>query len=198
MFSRDISLILVLAVLAALLGGIVQYWHHAPAAPSAESSLVGQPLPDLTLPDPDGQPHALKNYRGQRLLVNFWASWCGPCLEEMPALNRAQKKLGDHAAIVLGIAMDEPDRVRAFLVAHPVSYQILIGQLEPPSTSLQFGDEREILPFTVLFDADGRMIATHAGALSDAQLEQWLTPSAKSSQPSAAHAPAQAIPALLR
>jgi thiol-disulfide isomerase/thioredoxin len=198
MFSRDISLILVLAVLAALLGGIVQHWRQAPAMAAAESSLVGQPLPDLTLPDPHGQPHALKNYRGQRLLVNFWASWCGPCLEEMPALSRAQKKFGDHGAIVLGIAMDEPDRVRAFLLAHPVSYQILMGQFEAPSTSMQFGDEREILPFSALFDANGRMIATHAGALSDAQLEQWLAPPAKSPLPGAAHEPAHAIPALLR
>jgi thiol-disulfide isomerase/thioredoxin len=198
MFSRDISLILVLAVLAALLGGIAQHWHRAPQAPSGESSWVGQPLPDLTLPDPDGQSHALKDYRGQRLLVNFWASWCGPCLQEMPALNRAQRKFGDHGAIVLGIAMDNPDRVRAFLAAHPVNYQILIGQLGPQSTSLQFGDRREILPFSVLFDADARIIATHAGALSDAQLEQWLTPPVKPPQPSAAHAPTHAIPALLR
>jgi peroxiredoxin len=198
MLSRDIRLILVLAVLAALLGGIAQHWHRAPQAPSGESSLVGQALPDLTLPDVDRQPHALKDYRGQRLLVNFWASWCGPCLEEMPALSRAQQKFGDHGAIVLGIAMDEPDHVRAFLAAHPVSYQILIGQLGPPSTSLQFGDEREILPFSVLFDADGRIIATHAGALSDAQLEQWLSGPARPSQTRAAQAPTQAIPALLR
>ena len=198
MLSRDIRLILVLAVLAALLGGIAQHWHRAPQEPSGESSLVGKPLPDLTLLDLDGQPHALKDYRGQRLLVNFWASWCGPCLEEMPALNRAQQKFGDHGVIVLGIAMDEPDHVRAFLAAHPVSYQILIGQLGPPSTSLQFGDKREILPFSVLFDADGRIVATHAGALSDAQLERWLSGPAKLSQTRVGHAPTHAIPALLR
>ena len=180
MFSRDIRLILALAVLAAILGGIAQHWHQMPPAQSGDSSLVGHPLPALILPDLEGQPHAFSDYRGRRLLLNFWASWCGPCLDEMPALDQAQKKFGEHDAIVLGIAMDEPDRVRAFLAAHPVSYPILLGQLEAPSTSRQLGDEREILPFSVLADANGRIIATHAGVLSHAQLEQWLSPTTKS------------------
>lgn len=180
MFSRDIRLILALAVLAAILGGVAQHFRHAPAVESAETSLIGETLPDLSLLDLEGQHHALSEYRGRRLLLNFWASWCGPCLEEMPALNQAQKKFGDHGAIVLGIAMDEPDRVRAFLAAHPVSYPILLGRLAAPSTSLQLGDDREILPYSVLVGADGRIIATHAGVLSQPQLEQWLSPVARS------------------
>ena len=176
MFSRDIRLILALAVLAAILGGIAQHWQQAPAVESNESALVGQPLPAVTLLDLKGQRHALSDYRGRRVLLNFWASWCGPCLEEMPALNRAQKKFGDQGTIVLGIAMDEPDRVRAFLANHPVSYPILLGQMDAPSTSLQLGDQREILPFNVLIDANGRIIATHSGVLPDSQLEQWLAP----------------------
>ncbi len=176
MFDRSTSAILVLALLAAIVGGIIQHRHRAPPAESTESTLVDKPLPDLTLPDLEGRVHALSDYRGRRVLINFWASWCGPCLEEMPALNQAQKKFGEHGAIVLGIAMDEPDRVRAFLAAHPVSYPILLGQMDPPSTSKQLGDEHEILPFSVLVDADGRIITTHAGALSELELEQWLAP----------------------
>ena len=180
MFSRDIRLILVVAVLAAILGGIAQHGYQAPPTESGVPSLLGQPLPALILPDLKGHPHALSDYRGRRLLLNFWASWCGPCLDEMSALNQAQKNFGDHGAIVLGIAMDMPGRVHAFLATHPVSYPILLGQLKAPSTSLQLGDEREILPFSVLVDADGRIIATHAGALSYAQIEQWLSPTTKS------------------
>ncbi|TAL89550.1 MAG: TlpA family protein disulfide reductase [Rhodanobacter sp.] len=176
MFSRSTNVILLLAVLAAVLGGIVQHRRQAPPEESAESTLVGKPLPALILPDLEGRAHALSDYRGRRLLINFWASWCGPCLKEMPALNQAQEKFGGQGAIVLGIAMDEPTRVRAFLRAHPVSYPILLGRIEPPSTSLQLGDKREILPFSVLVDAAGRIIATHAGVLSRPQLEQWLAP----------------------
>ncbi|MEO8779880.1 MAG: TlpA disulfide reductase family protein [Rhodanobacter sp.] len=166
-------------MLVAILGGIAQHWAPAPAAESGESYLVGQPLPTLILPDLEGHPHALSDYHGRRLLLNFWASWCGPCLEEMPALNQAQTNFGDHGAIVLGIAMDNPDRVRAFLANHPVSYPILLGQLKAPSTSLQLGDKHEILPFSVLVGENGRIVATHAGAMSHAQLEQWLSPATR-------------------
>ena len=174
--GRSTSLILTLAVLAAIFGGIIQHHRQSPAAELADTTIIGRPLPALVLPDLQGHPHALTGYQGRRLLLNFWASWCGPCLEEMPALGQAQQKFGDHGAIVLGIAMDEPERVRAFLTAHPVSYPILLGRLEAPSTSLQLGDRREILPFSVLVGADGRILATHAGALSPAQLDDWLAP----------------------
>jgi Thiol-disulfide isomerase and thioredoxins len=174
MLNRSNWLILGLAVLAAAIGGYVEHRGQPPAA--ADSALIGQPLPALALSDLDGKLHQLSDNRGRRVLLNFWASWCGPCLEEMPALNQAQEKFGDHAPIVLGIAMDEPARVRAFLAAHPVNYPILLGQMAPPSTSLQLGDYREVLPYSVLIDADGRILATHAGALSAAQLKQWLSP----------------------
>jgi peroxiredoxin len=181
MLDRTSGLILSLAVLAAVLGGgLAQYRrHHPPAAATpapAGSAMIGQPLPALALADLDGRMHALGDYRGRRLLLNFWASWCAPCLQEMPALDEAQRKFADHGVTVLGIAMDQPDHVRAFLARQPVSYPILLGSLDPPSTSLQLGDEAEILPYSVLIGADGRIIATHAGVLSAARLERWLAP----------------------
>lgn len=174
MLSRSNWLILGLAVLAAAAGGYID--HRSQQPPPMDSILIGQPLPALALPDLDGKLHPLSDYRGHRVLLNFWASWCKPCLEEMPALNQVQAKFGDHAPIVIGIAMDEPAHARAFLAAHPVSYPILLGQLTPPSTSLQLGNTREMLPYSVLIDADGRILATHAGTLSTPQLEQWLRP----------------------
>jgi thiol-disulfide isomerase/thioredoxin len=184
MLDRSNWLILGLAVLVAAIGGYTQH-RNQQAAPSNQAplnqaplnqALLGQPLPALSLPGLDGKAHPLTEYHGHRLLLNFWASWCGPCLEEMPALNRAQEKYGENGAIVVGIAMDEPDRVRSFLAIHSVSYPILLGQLASPSTSLQLGDMHEMLPYSVLISADGRILATHAGALSAPQLEQWLTP----------------------
>ncbi|OOG53756.1 TlpA disulfide reductase family protein [Rhodanobacter sp. C03] len=173
MMDRSNWLILGLAVLVATIGGYTQH-RNQQAAPAAKQALLGQPLPTLSLPGLDGKTHPLTDYHGRRLLLNFWASWCGPCLEEMPALNRAQEKFGEKGAIVVGIAMDEPDRVRSFLAIHPVSYPILLGQLASPSTSLQLGDMPETLPYSVLIGADGRILATHAGAMSTPQLEQWL------------------------
>ncbi|WP_449426666.1 TlpA family protein disulfide reductase [Rhodanobacter umsongensis] len=164
-----------MAVLVASVGGYVQHRQQQPAA--TDSAWIGRLAPALTLPDLDGKPHRMGDYRGHRVLLNFWASWCGPCLDEMPALDRAQAKFGEKGAIVVGIAMDEPERIRSFLAMHPVSYPILLGQLGAPSTTLQLGDIHELLPYSVLIDADGRILATHAGALPALQLDRWLAAS---------------------
>lgn len=171
--SRSNQLILGLAVLAAAIGGYVQHRNQS----ATDSAMLGQLLPALVLTDLDGKPHPLSEYRGHRLLLNFWASWCAPCLDEMPALSRAQAKFGEQGPIIVGIAMDEPVRARAFLAAHRLNYPILLGQLAAPSTSLQLGNRDEVLPYSVLVDADGHIAATHVGALPAAQLEQWLASS---------------------
>ncbi|BFI94944.1 MAG: TlpA disulfide reductase family protein [Rhodanobacter sp.] len=173
--SRDNLAILTAAVLAAALGGWLQHESRLAHAPAGASALqIGAPAPALALQDLQGRLHRLADYRGHRVLVNFWASWCGPCLDELPALDRAQTKFGENGAIVLGIAMDDPAHVRAFLAAHPVHYPVLLGRMEPPSTSLAWGDNGEILPYSVLIGADGHVIATRRGPLDTATLDHWL------------------------
>ncbi|MBD8881177.1 TlpA family protein disulfide reductase [Rhodanobacter sp. 7MK24] len=173
--SRDNLVILVAAVLAAALGGWLQHESrlaHVPAGVTVAQA--GEPAPRLELPDLQGRPHALADYRGRRVLLNFWASWCGPCLDELPALDRVQAKFGENGSIVLGIAMDDPAHVRAFLADHPVRYPVLLGRMAPPSTSLLWGDNDEMLPYSALIDANGCVIATHRGPLDAATLDQWL------------------------
>lgn len=180
MLSRTNWLILALAVLAAAIGGYAEHRGRQPVPDAtAGSTLIGQLPPTISLPDLGGKLHGLNDHRGHRVLLNFWASWCRPCLEEMPALNQAQAKFGENAPIVIGIAMDEPAHVRAFLTAHPVNYPILIGQMGTPDTSQQLGNATQMLPYSVLIDADGRILATRAGALSAPQLEQWLAPGSR-------------------
>ena len=166
--------ILALAVLAASAGGYVEYRQRQP--PPADPALIGQLLPAIQLSGLDGKRHGLADYRGRRVLLNFWATWCGPCLAEMPALSRAQAKFRESGAIVVGIAMDEPVRVRAFVAENPLDYPVLLGQLAAPSTSLRLGDRGEMLPYSVLVGADGRILASHAGALSSTQITHWLMP----------------------
>ncbi|MGN6225852.1 MAG: TlpA family protein disulfide reductase [Dyella sp.] len=174
MFNRSTWMILLVATLAAALGGWLQHRSrlaHVPAGVTVAS--LGAVAPDVPLSDLDGRAHRLADYRGHRVLLNFWASWCGPCLDEMPALDRAAR--AHPQATVLGIAMDEPARVRAFLAAHPVNYPVLLGRLDSPSTSLQLGDNAEVLPYSALLDADGRLLATHRGPLDAATLDRWLS-----------------------
>jgi thiol-disulfide isomerase/thioredoxin len=177
MLSRTNLIILGVAVVAAIAGGWLQHESrlaHVPAGVQVVN--VGDLRPDLALTGADGKEHRLSEFHGRRVLLNFWASWCVPCLAEMPALNAAQHKFGDQGAIVLGIAMDDPARMHTFLAARPVDYPILIGQLTPPSTSLRFGDTDEVLPFSVLLDANGRVLATRRGPLDPDQLANWLSP----------------------
>lgn len=174
MLSRSNWLILTLAVIAAIAGGYVQRHPYVPTA--IDSPLIGQPVAALVLPDLDGMPHSLDEYRGHRVVLNLWASWCAPCLQEMPALTRAQKKFGESGPVVVGIAMDDPVHVRRFLATHAVDYPILLGSFTPPSTALRLGNTPGLLPYSVLIGPDGRILATHAGALASPQLKQWLKP----------------------
>ena len=177
MLSRTNLFILALALLAAIAGGWLQHEsRQARVPPGVHVANVGDLRPDVALLDLDGRERRLSGYQGRRVLLNFWASWCGPCQAEMPALNAAQRKFADQGAIVLGIAMDEPSNVRAFLTQHPVSYPILLGRLDSPSTVLRFGDLDEVLPYSVLLDENGRIVTTHRGVLDADQLDHWLSP----------------------
>lgn len=174
MFNRSTWTILAAAVLAAALGGWLQHRSrlaHVPAG--TRVAALGEPAPDLALTDLAGRSHRLSDYRGHRVLVNFWASWCGPCLDEMPALDRIATEHPE--AIVLGIAMDEPGRTRGFLQAHPVSYPIWLGSLAAPSSSLLLGNTAEVLPYSVLLAEDGRVVETRRGPLDAATLQRWLS-----------------------
>jgi peroxiredoxin len=179
MLSRGNWLILGAAVLAAALGGWLQHASREARAPAGvQLAKVGDLRPDLALPDLEGKQHRLSEFHGRRVLLNFWASWCGPCLDEMPALARAQAKFGEQGVIVVGIAMDDPARVREFLAAHPVGYPILLDQRNRPTASLQLGNVGEVLPYSVLLDGNGRILDTRRGALDAATLERWLAPPA--------------------
>lgn len=170
MFNRTTWIILGLAVLAAVLGGWLQHRSRLARNPDSVPAIqIGSAAPELTLRDLQGQPHRLSDYRGGGVLVNFWASWCVPCRTEMPALDR----VATDGITVLGIAMDDPERVRAFLAAHPVRYPILLGELATPSTAQRLGDLDQTLPYSVLLDASGRVLQTRRGVLDDATLQRW-------------------------
>lgn len=178
--------IVLLAVAAGLLG-LVAGWRSprgfgasGVAAPEAALTAdvpavrVGDRLPDLRVPGLDGRPRALRALlAGRPGLVNFWATWCGPCRAEMPALSAFAREQGANGVQVVGIAIDDPRAVRAYTAARPTGYPVLVDAPAADDASARLGDVRGVLPYSVLVSADGRILRQHAGALSPGDLAAW-------------------------
>lgn len=145
-----------------------------PPADLAVASL-GQAMPALTLPGLDGRPSQLPQaYAGRPILINLWASWCGPCIKEMPELNRYAKAQGGQGTQVVGIALDNAEDVAAFLQRVPVEYPILLDAPGPRDAGVRLGNLKGVLPYTVLIGADGKLVKQRIGPFEDGEIEGWV------------------------
>jgi thiol-disulfide isomerase/thioredoxin len=180
MFNRSNLLIVGVAILGAVLGLLVGTRYNQPreiTPPAGVSVLkIGDQRADLHLPDADGKPRHLGEWDGKLVLLNFWATWCGPCREEMPLLDRTEQRLTGDGFAVVGVAIDDADAVQDFLKEHPVRYPILIGGDEEANPSLVFGDIRSVLPYSVLIGPDGTILAQREGSFTATSLTDWLKP----------------------
>jgi thiol-disulfide isomerase/thioredoxin len=120
------------------------------------------------LPDSQGTPQSLAQWKGNVVVVNFWATWCAPCREEMPEFVRAQQELGPKGLQFVGIAVDDVDKVRAFAREIGLNYPALIGGYGAIELSKTLGNDLSALPFTVVLDRAGRVAHTQLGPLKRA------------------------------
>ena len=165
-------LYLIPLALAALAAGIwLAQARYAPQTP-AEPAVAA--LWQLRFPDMHGQPQPLSQWRGQVVVLNFWASWCAPCREEMPDFAALRGQYQPKGIEFVGIAIDDADNVSKFLQKHPVNYPILIGEGAAHSLSRQLGNPSGALPYTIVLDRDGNIVLTHLGRLPRATLETVL------------------------
>ena len=175
MFNRTNLLIVVVAIVGAALGLLVGQQFDKPAErplpPGVTVLKIGQVRPDLELADVAGKPRRLSEWAGKVVLLNFWATWCGPCRDEMPLLDRSRS---NHGVEVVGIAVDDPDAVKDYLKENPVGYPILLAR-DDGSPELIFGDTRSVLPYSVLIGKDGKLLAQRAGSFSADVLTAWLS-----------------------
>ena len=125
---------------------------------------VPDTLPELVLPDRDGTPHRLSEWRGHPLLVNFWATWCEPCRREIPLLMQVRREHGAEGLEVVGIAVDFPDAVRRYAHDTGMGYPILVGEDGGLAAISALGMDT-VLPFTVFADAAGRIVTVKVGEL---------------------------------
>lgn len=127
----------------------------------------------LTLDNPQGEPVALATLRGKPLLVNFWATWCPPCIEELPMLNTFYGQQRAEGWQVLGIAVDQPAAVRAFVQRLPLDFPLVMAGSGGTDLAKSLGNASGGLPFTVLIDAKGNIARKKLGKLSPDDLRQW-------------------------
>jgi peroxiredoxin len=136
--------------------------------------LVGQRRPDFMLSDINGSPVSPSDFEGDVWLINFWATWCQPCVEEMPMLSLLQQEYAGQGVKIVGIALDDADRARDFAADMAISYPILVGQADVVMTGRSYGNSTGMLPFSVLIDADGIIQWTRLGALNREKLEEQI------------------------
>ena len=129
-----------------------------------------------SFPGLDGQQQPMAQWKGKTIIVNFWATWCPPCLEEMPELSRVRAEYQDQGLVVLGISSDELDKIREFAQLTPVSYQLLSGDLDAMSLSESLGNNKGVLPYTAVIAPDGSIVKTYFGLVNQSLLEATFLP----------------------
>lgn len=127
-----------------------------------------------TLPDEKGVPQALNQWQGKIIVLNFWATWCPPCREEMPELSELNTEYQDKNVIVIGIALDEIALIKEFNAENHMSYPLLAAEDTGGNLAANLGNNKSALPYTVIIKQDGTVANTYFGRISKPLLEEAL------------------------
>ena len=166
--------LIVAAIIAVALGAGV---HLASNRGIGDPKPAADAYPRLlaaTLPDIRGELQPLAQWKGKVLVINFWASWCPPCREEMPALSRLQIKHAANGIQIIGIALDNAANVVQYAKWHPTSYPLLVGDSTTTELTRAMGNSQMALPYTVVYDAAGTARMTRLGLFSEDELDSVL------------------------
>jgi len=124
----------------------------------------------FSLPDLNGKMHSIKEWEGQYIILNFWATWCPPCREEIPEFIRLQTKYAQLGLQFIGVAIDDLVPTQTFSQQLKINYPILIGGMEGITLARQYGNLSNTLPFSVIINPSGNIIARKTGLMSKAYI----------------------------
>jgi thiol-disulfide isomerase/thioredoxin len=144
--------------------------------PSEKNVLPATPLFTSIINDPEGKPQDLKQFQNKIIVLNFWATWCEPCREEMPELSSLYIENKSKNVVVVGIAIDEAKAVKSYLKKTKVMYPILVNEDKGVILSKNLGNDQGILPYTVIINSKGNIEKTILGRLHKDQLDAILKP----------------------
>jgi thiol-disulfide isomerase/thioredoxin len=161
------------AAILALSAGYATHWMLTDGSPATTGLSEASDIDALfatQLPDLSGNPTSVSRWRGKVLVVNFWATWCAPCKEEIPEFVALQKEFASRNVQFVGIAADHADKVVPFTVDYRINYPILIGNIGALDLSTKLGNRISALPFTVVIDRNGRLAHRQLGILKSDKL----------------------------
>lgn len=163
------------AVAAALAGAGVAWWKFQPHGDLASTASVdaAKEFWNMRFDTPDGQDLSMGSFRGKLLLVNFWATWCPPCVEELPLLDFFYQENKDKNVQIIGLAVDQPSAVRTWLQTRPLNFPVGMAGLGGTELSKSLGNTSGSLPFTVVFGPSGKMLHRKIGKVLPEELVQW-------------------------
>jgi thiol-disulfide isomerase/thioredoxin len=166
------SWILAGAALAAGVTGVALSWRRFTPVEPADTAVAS--FYASTLNDADGKPIALKRFVGAPTVINFWATWCAPCVEEMPEFDAVAQSVAAKGVRFVGIAIDSPSNMREFREKVRVSYPLVSAGFGGTELAKAFGNASGGLPFTVLISAQGAILQRKMGRLNEQELRQWI------------------------
>lgn len=169
--KKTILLALPVAIVFGLIGVYFSMQKYAPAA--NEHTAMRQFLTQ-SMPDADGKEQPMSQWTGKNLVLNFWATWCAPCVDEMPELSALQKELSAQSIQIIGIGIDSPSNIAEFSKKYNIAYPLYVAGMTGTELSRRFGNQAGGLPFTVIIGSDGSVKKTYIGRLNIGQLRKDL------------------------
>jgi thiol-disulfide isomerase/thioredoxin len=167
--GRRFRVIGVVAVAAAVAGYGVNIWRRAGSQAEAAGAVMSARLTDL-----HGKALSIDQWRGRVLVVNFWATWCAPCRDEIPIFIKLQQKHQARGLQFIGVAIDQREKVERFARDFAMNYPVLLGGIDMMELSRRAGNRLGALPFTIIMDRTGAIVSVQVGVLKEAKLEAML------------------------